>query len=98
MEKAKRKEAAAALREIARQFEEDGQCSIPNSRRSVITFTCNAVESFVGEELRQSYEQAFGFDKEKNRNERELWKSRHVTDLRALMLCFAAAMAETGDL
>jgi hypothetical protein len=72
-----------------------------------LSFTCNAVENACNAEVRAAYEATFGFSPTfgyrgaYEGNEIELWTQFHDderNDIRVLLLCFAAAMAETGDL
>jgi hypothetical protein len=82
---------AGALRELARQFERD---------TSFTAYTCLAVRA-VDREAGADYEAVFfGRGDEKASTEVELWNMLpgKLRDMRVLMLCFAAAMAETGDL
>jgi hypothetical protein len=63
-------------------------------------YTCNAIESILGLDVREAYKETFGLRNigEPQGNEQRLWNARNAQDLRVLMLSFAAAMAETGDL
>lgn len=66
-------------------------------------FTCNLVQIAAGSKVKDVYARRFGFSDGSN-NEHELWhieeydRELNKTDLRILMLGFAAAMVETGDL
>lgn len=77
---------ANALREMARAYEAGGTGG----------FTCLHIGSECGPLIRRAYEDAFGFAD----NEIELFNRSYedIHEMRVLMLCFAAAMAETGDL
>jgi hypothetical protein len=57
-------------------------------------FTCLAVKSRCGEEVRNAYQEAFGL----HYNYAELWNDPDCDEIRILLLCFAAAFADTGDL
>ncbi len=92
---ATRKNAATAraLRALARRYERgEVECS----------FTCLNVDYEIGYDVRVAYETAFGFGRidRHTPNDTELWNmdqyERH--EIRILLLCFAAALAETGDL
>jgi hypothetical protein len=91
-----KKELAAKLRALARDYEVRAD--------SVLRFTCNKVTHDIGCGAGYVYARLFGFHSDHTGNDtpnaQELWDSpaRVRQDLRVLMLCFAAAMAETGDL
>lgn len=83
---------AAALRDLAKGLEE---------RTGDDTFTCNLVKSRIDMEVGETYADIFelnGGDSEDD-NARVVWElpsdERHA--VRILLLCFAAAMADTGD-
>jgi hypothetical protein len=85
-----KKALAQALRNLARDYEQ--------GRRS--SFTCNAIKHGLGMyEASLAYAATFGFDGSTD-NDRTLWDQYddEVLDDRIMLLCFAAAMAETGDL
>ena len=92
--KTAKKTDAQVLRELARDYEQGVQyCS----------FSCINVEEALGADVRHAYEQAFGFGTvgTTTANDKELWETedqQSLRDRRILLLCFAAAMAETGDL
>ena len=93
---------AQRLRDIARQFERHGGIRI---RRPMFErrerFTCNAVGNRCGRDIEDAYADIFGFAFYKSGgNEDILWNMCDVNmrDMRVLLLCFAAALAETGDL
>jgi hypothetical protein len=92
---ATRKNAATAraLRGLAQDYERGNMA---------FSFTCLNIDDQIGYETRVGYEDTFGFGRIDNHtsNDQELWNmaqaERH--ELRILLLCFAAALAETGDL
>ena len=55
-------------------------------------FTCNAIADTLGFKAKQDYKSAFAIE------ELDLWRQPDCPSIRVLLLCFAAAMAETGDL
>lgn len=79
---------AKQLRALARAFERGSHSD---------EFTCVAVRATCGRETKAAYVATFELDCV---NERKLWDMppRRKLDMRVTMLCFAAAMAETGDL
>jgi hypothetical protein len=93
------KPAAAAFRRVAEQFAEHLHAGYEHG---VTQYSCCAVGHGVGYSAEESYRQLFA----QRAEESDLWwvsarRKRSIedrTNLRVLMLCFAAAMAETGDL
>ena len=81
------KKTAGLLRDLAQSYERFGG-----------GFTCCAVERLCGRAVRAGYADVFLFDRFGGGNEQELWDSDDYRNIRILCLCFAAAMAETGDL
>ena len=83
---------AGQLRSLARAFEQGTKEG----------FTCLHVEDALGADVRRAYEQAYEFGTicVTSENDHELWSMDDLTrrERRILLLCFAAAMAETGDL
>lgn len=76
------------LRKIARDYERGIQCG---------RYSCNAVLMELGGQVAKAYAEAFELYCV---NASELWSMEPAQrdDLRVMLLCFAAAMAETGDL
>lgn len=101
---ARNKEIAATLRDLARVAEklEDGPVwGYEDAPEDETPFTCTAINRALGKEIRRQYEQVFdlGLETSKlNRTEYDLWGRPDCGALRVLMLSFAAAMAERGDL
>jgi len=65
------------------------------------SFTCWEVRRAAGVRAKHAYEQAFGFDNYRpGNNSAKLWNmpDRKRNSMRILMLGFAAAMIQTGDL
>jgi hypothetical protein len=92
------KQVAQELRQLAQEFERFG-CA---QGLTFTDFTCNAVLNLCGRETSDAYADIFGFLPEtefkSSANSRDLWHSANRGSLRVMLLCFAAAMAETGDL
>lgn len=82
---------AQALRDLARQYELRG-------RGCHTEFTCTAVGEAISWDARVRYGRVFEIGGYQADNAVDLWNARDKRSLRVLMLCFAAAMAETGDL
>src|SRR6185503_11591928 len=85
---------AEALRAMAREYETTGQCNGG-------LYSCYAVRDTFGREIGSRYADTFGirtFHPECNDLKLWLMSDAEQRDMRVLMLCFAAAMAETGDL
>lgn len=88
---------AEKLRFLAGEFERRPQ---RNERGFVVLFTCVEIDKIFGYKrplhspVRQAYADVFQFVS----NESDLWALPDMQDIRVMMLCFAAAMAETGDL
>lgn len=82
-----KKALAQAFRLLARDYEMEKTGG----------FTCNSVQRRISWEARRSYDEAFELSYS---NDIRLWKLpvAEERDLRIMMLCMAAAMAETGDL
>jgi len=89
---------AAKLREVAAEAERMEGTAVD------AFFTCNEVARAFGEDeiydrrerpVAHRYWNALGFE---DGQEIELWDDPDCGSIRVLMLCFAAAMAETGDL
>jgi hypothetical protein len=84
------------LEQLALEFEEDGYDTI-----SGVSYTCNVVAYHLGAAAELSYARTFGFGTGALfGTEQYLWKrsDKEKQNLRVLLLCFAAAMAATGDL
>lgn len=84
---------------LARKYEEFGRAGSAYATE----FTCIAVSCALGPDERDYYAAAFGFSgygEEGSSAEKYLWtrSDKTATNLRVLMLCFAAAMVATGDL
>jgi hypothetical protein len=84
---------AQKLRELARDYE----------RETRLGFTCNAVKSACGPEVLRRYKACFDFgwiahEEHSSENEQALWNDPDCHEIRILLLCFAAALADTGDL
>jgi len=87
----------AAYERLAQQYEaNDGRSS---ESRDGTEFTCIAVTGAIGYADRLAYQEAFGLE-HRARNVGDLWRRswKGQTNLRVLLLCFAAAMVATGDL
>lgn len=87
-----KKRIAAQLRALAQEYEKP---HYPYAR-----FTCNCVERECGAEVGNAYRDAFGFARrfEGQGTETNLWNCEDIEDIRIMLLCMAAALAETGDL
>lgn len=57
-------------------------------------YTCNAIMSHVGVQEYSAYRQRLVT----RGDEPRLWRDPDCPSIRVMLLCFAAAMAETGDL
>ena len=98
------KNEAAAFRKLARTAEKiekdamqrDGahQRAYYAAQRSPSCFTCNEVEKHIGVDAKRRYRDALI----SSGDEINLWNQLDCPSIRVVMLCFAAAMAETGDL
>lgn len=92
------KKHAATYRRLARGAERLEKLGMDTGDRHAQTadsqspFTCNAVGGALGDDECVTYQMMFIDD------ERNLWDQPDCPSIRVLMLCFAAAMAETGDL
>ena len=90
--------AAATYRRLARGAEKIEQEAMlqPADKRAAFghCFTCNAVSKALGWDAERAYRAAY----DTQSNEHDLWRQPDCPSIRVLMLCFAAAMAETGDL
>lgn len=82
------KEWAEGFRELAKAAEDRGG----------MDFTCNRVLFKLGREAEAAYKALYEFDRGEWGNEFELWDLPDQANVRVLMLCFAAALAEAGDL
>jgi hypothetical protein len=91
-----RRQVAATLRRLAREYEKRG------TSRGI--YSCNSIYFALGEEKANAYGDAFEFGllpwAEVPANSSELWtmSEEELNNMRVLLLCFAAALAETGDL
>lgn len=83
---------AARLRAIAVEAEAFEADEWPQDKTGF--FTCNRVGE-IGSPDRVRYEEAFGLA---GYNQVKLWHAKNCMSIRVLLLCFAAAMVETGDL
>ena len=94
-----RKGTAAALRTLAVARERRRELPYGLHGWRTTRFTCLAIgaAAHLGETARRAYEDMFEFRGE-TENANDLWTSDDVDDRRVLLLCFAAALAETGDL
>lgn len=84
---------AGQLRSLARDYE----------RGAISGFTCISVGDVLGADVRRDYAEAFGFSNGSSvvtPADDALWSMQPEDRLntRILLLCFAAAMAEAGDL
>ena|SRR5712664_2976910 len=89
----------ATYESLAKQFETFGRAG----SRYATDFTCVAVSAALGPDERDYYAAAFSFSafgEDGGRSEKYLWAraDKTATNLRVLLLCFAAAMVATGDL
>jgi hypothetical protein len=85
------------FRKLAKQHEDGSYMG------SMTHYTCNHVGMHISLKARRAYEGAFGFARPTlavTKSESDLWNMSEVRrhNVRILMLCFAAAMAERGDL
>jgi hypothetical protein len=94
---------AEELRQLARKaeaVEAEGEAEVSEF------FTCREIgwrllvtaDATLANDVRTRYEDAFGFDRWEEDTEADLWNSEDCASIRVMLLCFAAAMAETGDL
>lgn len=92
---------AEKLRFLAQMFERTPQ---RDEHGDIVLFTCTEIDKIFGYKapamspVRGAYAEVFEFDPKIGGNEIELWHFSDLQNIRVLMLCFAAAMAETGDL
>lgn len=61
-------------------------------------FTCNKVECEFGSGTREGNAMADTYANVMIDDELDLWNDPDLASIRVLLLCFAAALAETGDL
>lgn len=92
---------ARKLRKVAKRAEQVEaktlglDCSV---KAAGMFFTCNKVECEFGSGTREGNAMADTYANVMIDDELDLWNDPDLASIRVLLLCFAAALAETGDL